>query len=119
MKPISGPPFAIVERNPVRAGMVKKAERYPWSSAAAHCHLRVDGLLSQKAAWQRQLTRSEFDAAWLAEGDNPDEISIIRRNIEKGLSCGSDRFIRRLEKLAGRILQYRPHGRPKKEEDQM
>ena len=26
-----------VERNPVRAGMVKKAEDYPWSSASAHC----------------------------------------------------------------------------------
>ena len=93
-----------VERNPVRAGMVKKAERYPWSSAGAHCHLRVDGLLSQKPAWQRQLTQILNWSAWLAEGDNPDEISIIRRNIEKGLPCGSDRFIRRLEKLAGRIL---------------
>ncbi len=108
-----------VERNPVRAGMVKKAGRYPWSSAAAHCHLRVDGLLSQKPAWQRQLTQIPNWSAWLAEGDNPHEISIIRRNIDKGLPCGSDRFIRRLEKLAGRILQYRPQGRPKKEEDQM
>ena len=26
-----------VERNPVRARIVRKAENYPWSSAAAHC----------------------------------------------------------------------------------
>jgi putative transposase len=28
-----------VERNPVRAGMVARAEHYPWSSAPAHCGL--------------------------------------------------------------------------------
>ena len=27
-----------VERNPVRARLVRRAENYPWSSAAAHCH---------------------------------------------------------------------------------
>ena len=35
-----------VERNPVRARMVRKAEHYPWSSAAAHYGLRTDPLLS-------------------------------------------------------------------------
>ena len=36
-----------VERNPVRAGLAERAEKYPWSSAAAHCRLRHDALLSQ------------------------------------------------------------------------
>src|SRR6059036_3677089 len=36
-----------VERNPVRAGIVKRAEDYPWSSAASHCGLRDDILLSK------------------------------------------------------------------------
>jgi putative transposase len=35
-----------VERNPVRAGMVRRAEDYPWSSAAARCGLRHDPMLS-------------------------------------------------------------------------
>ena len=35
-----------VERNPVRAGMVARAEDYLWSSAAAHCGLRDDSLLN-------------------------------------------------------------------------
>ena len=34
-----------VERNPVQAGMVRRAEDYPWSSAAAHCGLRSDSIL--------------------------------------------------------------------------
>ena len=55
-------------------------------------------------------------SAWLAEGDPVDELSIIRRNIDKGLPCGSDRFIKKLEKQIGRVLGYRPLGRPVKQE---
>jgi len=35
-----------VERNPVRAGLVQRAEQYRWSSAAAHCGKREDCLLA-------------------------------------------------------------------------
>lgn len=35
-----------VECNPVRAGMVQCAEDYRWSSAAAHCANKPDGLLN-------------------------------------------------------------------------
>lgn len=34
-----------VERNPVRARIVRKAENYPWSSARGHCGTREDSLL--------------------------------------------------------------------------
>ena len=34
-----------VEQNLVRAGIVQRAEEYPWSSAAAHCGLRPDAVL--------------------------------------------------------------------------
>ena len=40
-----------VERNPVRARMVKKAENYRWSSAQAYCGLREDSRLTKNAAW--------------------------------------------------------------------
>ena len=35
-----------VEQNPVRAGIVNRAEDYKWSSAAAHCGLREEPILS-------------------------------------------------------------------------
>ncbi len=38
-----------VERNPVRAKMVRKAENYHWSSAGGHCGLRPDSLLTESA----------------------------------------------------------------------
>ena len=103
-----------VERNPVRAKMVRKAERYPWSSAAANCGLRDDGVLTRNTKWRKQLDQMADWRAWLAEGEEADQLSVLRRNIDKGLPCGSERFITKLEKLTGRVLKYRPQGRPKK-----
>ena len=39
-----------VERNPVRAGLVQRAEQYPWSSAAVHCGRRPDKRLGEAAS---------------------------------------------------------------------
>ena len=44
-------------------------------------------------------------SAWL--GGDIEKTSILRRNADKGLPCGSGRFIKKLEKLAGRALQGR------------
>ncbi|MDV6345699.1 hypothetical protein [Nitrosomonas sp. Is37] len=42
------------------------------------------------------------------EGDDPEKVDLLRRNIEKGLPCGEENFIRGLEKIADRLLRYRP-----------
>ncbi len=63
-----------VERNAVRARIVRRAEEYPWSSAAAHCGLRSDLVLSPlpeplpapMADWSRWLA-PEDDERMLAE----------------------------------------------------
>lgn len=101
-----------VERNPVRAKIVRKAERYAWSSAGAHCGLRDDAVLSKKPLWRKHLEHIPNWSAWLAEGDEPETLATLRRNVNKGLPCGSANFVRRLERLAGRVLAYRPRGRP-------
>lgn len=103
-----------VERNPVRAKLVRKAENYRWSSAGAHCQLRQDPVLTRRTSWRKRFEAIGDWSAWLAEGDEPEEMQVLRRNVEKGLPCGSEKFIWKLEKLANRLLQYRPQGRPKK-----
>lgn len=103
-----------VERNPVRAKMVRKAENYRWSSAPAHCGLRDDPVLTRKPSWASQSKGIGPWSAWLAVGDEPEKLEVLRRNADKGLPCGSATFIRKLEKTAGRALQYRPRGRPRK-----
>ena len=74
-----------VERNPVRAHMVATAEDYRWSSAAAHCGLREDQLLSRRPAWRRQRQQIRDWSSWLAEGDEAQLLAVLRRNGEKGL----------------------------------
>ena len=101
-----------VERNPVRARMVRKAENYRWSSAQAHCNLRDDDVLTADPAWVKQLRQVDDWSRWLAQGDAPEELAVIRRHVEKGLPCGAKTFIETLERLAGRDLHYRPQGRP-------
>ena len=103
-----------VERNPVRAKMVRKAENYPWSSAASHCGLRSDPVLTSKLSSRRQFAGVGNWSAWLAKGDEPEQLDVLRRHVEKGLPCGGTKFIQRLEKLTGRAPKYRPRGRPKK-----
>lgn len=106
-----------VERNPVRAGMARHAEDYRWSSAASHCGKRIDGLLNLESVWSKQLSVMEDWSAWLSEGDEAEEIQMLRRNVDKGLPCGSEGFIKKLGRQAGRLLDYRPQGRPKKAND--
>src|SRR5690606_8438052 len=92
-----------------------KAENYPWSSAAAHCGLKEDAVLTTKPTWRKQFASIRQWSAWLAEGDDAEQLDLLRRNIDKGMPCGSPKFIQKLEKLVGRPLQYRPRGRPKGE----
>lgn len=96
-----------VERNPVRAGMVQRAEGFRWSSASAHCGLRKDAVLTTEPSWQRQLNGIGNWSAWLAAGNTADELTALRKNTSKGLPCGSDEFIDKLELSTGRCLRNR------------
>ncbi len=100
-----------VERNPVVAGMVKKAENYPWSSAAAHCGLKENSLLTSISDIGKLISIDDW-TDWLASPENAQITMVLQRNVEKGLPCGSDSFISQLEKLTDRCLKYKPQGRP-------
>jgi putative transposase len=102
-----------VEREPVRAGLVRRAENFAWSSAAAHCGKASNDLLSAKSKWAKAMAETPDWSAWLAEGDEEAELNLVKRNIEKGLPCGSDAFIKKLSTQAGRSLEFRPLGRPR------
>jgi putative transposase len=103
-----------VERNPVRARIVRKAENYKWSSARGHCGLTKDALLKATAAWLKNYADMANWSKWLAEPDEEQTLLILRRNAMMGLPCGSEKFIRKVEKQAGRSLRYKPQGRPRK-----
>lgn len=103
-----------VERNPVRAGMVGDAADYRWSSAAAHCGQRRDWLLAAADSWLPDVSGAADWSAWLAEGDRPDQLAVLRRNVRRALPCGSEAFVSELERRAGRRLRPAKMGRPRK-----
>jgi putative transposase len=101
-----------VERNPVRAGLVRKAEKYPWSSAAGHAGLREDPLLSGNLE-NRGVVKNW--AKWLREGEDAALVEMIRRSTRTGRPAGSKAFVTRIEKLTGRKLKMGKPGRPRKD----
>ncbi len=103
-----------VERNPVRAEMVDRAEEYRWSSAPAHCGLCSDPILRKGQELTQAITTGQAWSRWLSEADEPEKLEILRRNVDKGLPCGSEEFIERLSKQVGRSLKFVPQGRPRK-----
>ena len=102
-----------VERNPVRASLVRRPEDYRWSSAPAHCKLVDDYVLTRELRWL-ELWNSVGDwSRWLSETDELHDVSVLRQNVERGLPCGSDHFIAELERRAGIALQPVRRGRPR------
>ena len=104
-----------VEQNPVRAKMVTHACDFPWSSARAHSGVLESELLAALPP-EYNPAKSQDWSSYLDATIPAEHIDNLRRNIEKGLPCGSNSFVERLERLSNRSLTFRPVGRPKKEE---
>lgn len=92
--------------------MNRKPEKFPWSSAAGHCCLIEDSLISRKADWQTLFESIGNWSQWLLEGDDEVDLNHLRRNADKGLPCGLESFIDKLEKWPGRSLRFKHRGRP-------
>ncbi|MDB5971945.1 MAG: transposase [Hydrocarboniphaga sp.] len=89
-----------VPMNPVRAGLVERAETWPWSSARAHLAGKDDGVVTVAPLLQRvgnfaQLLDTEEDA---------NAVRAIRRPRSTGRPVGGDEWIRNLEAHTRRPL---------------
>ena len=95
-----------IELNPVKAGIVKRAEEYRWSSAKAHLtgeddiFVKVKPLLEINPDWQSLLLSKVYD----------DEYAILRKHERSGRPLGSEVFLDRMENLTSRILKKQKPG---------
>jgi putative transposase len=96
-----------VELNPVRAGLVRRAEDYPWSGAAGHCGLRDDSLLSRDCPLIKEIWNW---AEWLTLDSPIGFNELIRQHTRTGRPFGSNEFIAALENQTGRRLLPRKRG---------
>ncbi|MGA2534114.1 MAG: transposase [Candidatus Aminicenantales bacterium] len=98
-----------IERNPVRARIVSKAEDYRWSSARSHIEKSVNRLLSPCPL---EPTIGDW-LDYLRQMDREEDIQVIGEHEHTGRPLGSDDFVRKLEQLTGRTLLPLKKGRKK------
>ena len=99
-----------VENNPVRAGIVMKAEEYKWSSAPSHIHTHADPVLSNDC----YLHETIKDWSTYLKGKEENKlIDALKKSTRTGRPCGDNRFIKHLEDLLGRRLSAFSRGRPR------
>ena len=100
-----------IELNPVRAGLVAKAEDWPWSSARAHLAGRDD----QLATVAPLLAMIGDWCGFLNSAMPEEELRDIRQHSRTGRPLGDEAFLDRLDGMVGRLLKPQKRGRkPKK-----
>ena len=104
--------LAYVDRNPVRAKLVRAAWLYPWSSAQAHLDGKDDAELLAETQWREMFP--EVDWKLFLTRDEDDRVATrLWLHTSRGRPLGSDVFISKLEKKLGRRLRPLPEGWPK------
>jgi putative transposase len=108
-----------IEANPLRAGLVARAEDYPWSSYQAHGAGRLDLLLDPLITYEELSPYPSVRLRrWAEQVHTPFEESVLarmRRVNESGRPFGDERWVKRLAKKLELDLVIRPRGRPRKD----
>jgi hypothetical protein len=97
-----------VNRNPIKAGLVARAEDYRWSNAAAQCGLRYDDLVSA------ELPPTGVVKDWLLGLAQPEEeelVERIRKETNTGRPCGDVAFLDQIEVQLNRSVRPQRRGR--------
>jgi putative transposase len=102
-----------VERNPLRAGLVERAEEWAWSSLAwrrarganrLRPAILADWPVACPRNWVSLVNRVEKEA----------DLAAVRRSIARGTPYGSDKWTNRTATRLGLESSLRPRGRPRK-----
>ncbi len=101
--------LSYVDRNPVRAGMVRWAADYSWSSAAAHVTGRDAAGVVDMDWWRREGRSADW--ARVIDAEELQSIATLRRCTFAGQPCGDADFVAQMSERFGRHWQ---RGRPRK-----
>ena len=102
-----------VELNPVRAGLVRRAWRYEWSSAGAHVGQGDAWGLPGLVAWGRTWPADRWRRMLLSPEDEI-VVADLRRSTMRGRPLAGDSLLAKIERRLGRRLRPLPVGRPRK-----
>jgi len=102
-----------VERNPVRAGLVERAEQWRWSSAAARLGLAAPPDWLDLHTWHTRFTAEQWRQV-LASPSMAEAELRLRASTYTGRPAGSDDFVTYAETALDRRLKPAKGGRPRK-----
>ena len=106
-----------IERNPVRANLVRKPYLWSYSSAKIHCGIDQDDPLETNQLFAYIEKEPKEWKEFIEAPDNLDEMKGIREKTRAGRPLGPNDFIERLEEQLKRLFKLKPKGRPKKKVD--
>jgi len=98
-----------VERNPVRAGLVREAGEWLWSSAQTHLSGADAAGLLELSDWQAAFTVEEWRRE-LGYPEDVEEIERLRQSTHSGRPLGDEAFVASLELTLGRRLRPQKRG---------
>jgi putative transposase len=101
----------FIENNPVRAGLVARAEDYPWSSARHHVLGESDPVMRDACFLTREINDWR---TYLRDGGDEPILKRTWQSMKTGRPAGDEGFLRGLEEILGRRLVALPRGRPRK-----
>ena len=100
-----------VERNALRARLVKRAEDWRWGSLWRMAHGDRDAR-ALIAAWPLARPRRWLD--WVNEPQTEAELAAVRRSIRRGCPFGDETWTDNAVRKLGLETTLRPRGRPRK-----
>jgi putative transposase len=100
-----------VERNPLRAGLVERAEEWPWSSLASRDvpgppGLNVAGPVDLPAEWLDYVNQPQ----------TPSEVESVRASVHRGAPYGGQTWVEETAVRLGLESTLRRRGRPAREQ---
>lgn len=101
-----------VERNPLRAGLVQRAEDWRWSSLWRRRHAHLTDALPPLSDWPVPPPRD-----WLRRVNRPEtsaELEAVRLSVNRGRPFGDESWQGRTARRLGLEATLRPRGRPRK-----
>ena len=101
-----------VERNPVRAGLVRRAEQWPWSSLA--CRL-AGGDVALRRLHPGPVILPANWLQWVNEPQTEAELEALRRSVARGCPYGGESWVQDVVQRLGLQSTIRPRGRPRQQ----
>lgn len=100
-----------VERNPVRAKLVRTCEAWQWGSV----HRRIRGTVKERTL----LAKSPLDLphnyrTWVNTAEKTEELKAVRTSVNKGKPFGTIKFMEHMVERYGLEITTKERGRPKK-----